>query len=129
MTATAGDGLWRVDMAVLSEEDWATQWTMTLEEWRVVKKDVAANAPGPMEALRGFEDAGLRAVSPDIAAGMLRVVADKAKAARVDREELAGLRRDSRVAHLIGTCVGGGAPRARKRSRRRRRRARRGRWR
>ena len=26
MTATAGDGLWRVDMAVLSEEDWATQW-------------------------------------------------------------------------------------------------------
>ena len=105
MTATAGDGLWRVDMAVLSEEDWATQWTMTLEEWRVVKKDVAANAPGPMEALRGFEDAGLRRVSPDIAAGMLRVVADKAKAARVDREELAGLRRDSRVAHLIGTCV------------------------
>ncbi len=105
MTATAGDGLWRVDMAGLSEEDWATQWTMTAEEWRVVKKDVAANAPGPTEALRGFEDAGLRRVSPDIAAGMLRVVADKAKAARVDREELAGLRRDSRVAHLIGTCV------------------------
>ena len=112
MTATAGDGLWRVDMAVLSEEDWATQWTMTLEEWRVVKKDVAANAPGPMEALRGFEDAGLRRVSPDIAAGMLRVVADKAKAARVDREELAGLRRDSRVAHLIGTCVAAARRRA-----------------
>ena len=105
MTATAGDGLWRVDMAGLSEEDWATQWTMTAEEWRVVKKDVAANAPGPTEALRGFEDAGLRRVSPDIAAGMLRVVADKAKSSRADREELAGLRRDSRVAHLIGTCV------------------------
>ena len=105
MTAAAGDGLWRVDMAGLSEEDWATQWTMTVEEWRVVKKDVSSAAPGPSEALRGFEDAGLRRVSPDIAAGMLRVVADKAKTARVDREELAGLRRDSRVAHLIGTCV------------------------
>jgi len=105
MTAAAGDGLWRVDMAVLSEEDWATQWTMTLEEWRVVKKDVSARARAPSEALRGFEDAGLRRVSPDIAAGMLRVVADKAKSSRADREELAGLRRDSRVAHLIGTCV------------------------
>ena len=105
MTAAAGDGLWRVDMAGLSEEDWATQWTMTLEEWRVVKKDVSANARTPSEALRGFEDAGLRRVSPDIAAGMLRVVADKAKSSRADREELAGLRRDSRVAHLIGTCV------------------------
>ena len=105
MTATAGDGLWRVDMAGLSEADWATQWTMTADEWRVVKKDVSSDAPGPSEALRGFEDAGLRRVSPDIAAGMLRVVADKAKSARVDREELAGLRRDSRVAHLIGTCV------------------------
>lgn len=105
MTAAAGDGLWRVDMAGLSEEDWATQWTMTVEEWRVVKKDVSANARTPSEALRGFEDAGLRRVSPDIAAGMLRVVADKAKSSRADREELAGLRRDSRVAHLIGTCV------------------------
>ena len=105
MTATAGDGLWRVDMAGLSEEDWATQWTMTVEEWRVVKKDVSARARTPSEALRGFEDAGLRRVSPDIAAGMLRVVADKAKSSRADREELAGLRRDSRVAHLIGTCV------------------------
>ena len=105
MTAAAGDGLWRVDMAGLSEEDWATQWTMTLEEWRVVKKDVSARARAPSEALRGFEDTGLRRVSPDIAAGMLRVVADKAKSSRADREELAGLRRDSRVAHLIGTCV------------------------
>ena len=105
MTATAGDGLWRVDMDNLSEEDWQSQWTMANEEWNVVKKDVKKNAPGPMEALMGFEDSGLRRVSPEIAAGMLKIVADKAKANRTDREEMTGIRRDSRVAHLIGTCV------------------------
>ena len=36
---------------------------------------------------------------------MLRIIADKAKSARVDREELSGLRRDSRIAHLLGMCV------------------------
>ena len=105
MTATAGDGLWRVDMENLSTEDWKTQWTMTNEEWNLVKKDVKANAKGPSDALSGFEDAGLRRVSPDIAAEMLRIVADKAKQSKTEREELSGLRRDSRVAHLIGTCV------------------------
>ena len=105
MTATAGDGLWRVDMAGLSEEDWATQWTMTAEEFAAVKRDVKANARDPIAALRAFEDAGLRRISPDIAAEMLRVIADKAKSARVDREELAGVRRDARFAHLLGTCV------------------------
>ena len=105
MTATAGDGLWRVDMAGLSEEDWATQWTMTAEEFAAVKRDAKANARDPIAALRAFEDAGLRRISPNIAAEMLRVVADKAKSARVDREELAGLRRDARFAHLLGTCV------------------------
>ena len=105
MTATKGDGLWRVDMAALSEEDWATQWTMTLEEFKALEKEVKANANDPQTALQAFEEAGLRRVSPDIAAGMLKMIADVAKKARTDREELAGLRRDSRVAHLLGTCV------------------------
>lgn len=105
MTATAGDGLWRVDMAELNEQDWASQWTMTSDEWTALRKDVKSNASGPLEALRGFEDSGLRRVSPDIASGMLRLIADKAKETRMDREALVGLRRDSRVAHLVGTCV------------------------
>ena len=94
-----------LQMENLSTEDWKTQWTMTNEEWNLVKKDVKANAKGPSDALSGFEDAGLRRVSPDIAAEMLRIVADKAKQSKTEREELSGLRRDSRVAHLIGTCV------------------------
>lgn len=107
MTATAGDGLWRVDMAGLGEEDWASQWTMTAEEWNALKKATKKNlsVAEPRDALQAFEDAGLRRVSPDIAAGMLKIIASKAQTARVDREELAGLRRDTRVAHLLGTCV------------------------
>ena len=107
MTATAGDGLWRVDMAGLGDEDWATQWTMTSEEWNKLKKETkkSPEVVGPMDALQAFEDAGLRRVSPDIAAGMLKIIANKAQTSRTDREELAGLRRDTRMAHLLGTCV------------------------
>ena len=107
MTATAGDGLWRVDMDALSEEDFQTQFTMTTEEWNRLKKDVKKDPSvvHPMDALSAFEDAGIRRVGPDIAAGMLRIIANKAKSARTDRQELSGLRRDMRVAHLLGTCV------------------------
>lgn len=105
MTATAGDGLWRVDMAGLGEEDFATQFSMTLEDWGALKRTTKASATDPLSALRAFEDAGLRRVSPDIAAGMLDLIAQKAQNARCDREELAGLRRDPRLAHLLGTCV------------------------
>ena len=62
MTATKGDGLWRVDMAALSEEDWATQWTMTPEEFKALEKEVKANANDPQTALQAFEEAGLRRV-------------------------------------------------------------------
>ena len=105
MTAAAGDGLWRVDMDALGEADWATQWTMTDEEWRSVRKNATETADSPSSALDRFEDAGLRRVSPDVAAGMLRVVAEKARASRADREALSGTRRDARFAHLLGTCV------------------------
>lgn len=105
MTAAAGDGLWRVDMDALGEADWATQWTMTDEEWRSVRAAAIETADSPSSALDRFEDAGLRRVSPDVAAGMLRVVAEKARASRADREALSGTRRDARFAHLLGTCV------------------------
>ena len=88
MTAAAGDGLWRVDMDALGEADWATQWTMTDEEWRSVRAAAIETADSPSSALDRFEDAGLRRVSPDVAAGMLRVVAEKARASRADREAL-----------------------------------------
>ena len=104
LTATAGDGLWRVDFGDLAEEDWGSQWTMTQDEWKSVER-LAKETSEPLQALQVFEDAGLRRVNPDISAGMLKIIADKAKSARVDREELSGIRRDSRVAHLLGMCV------------------------
>ena len=104
LTATAGDGLWRVDFGDLAEEDWGSQWTMTDDEWKSVEK-LAKGTDEPLQALQVFEDAGLRRVNPDISARMLRIIANKAKSARVDREELSGLRRDSRIAHLLGMCV------------------------
>ena len=96
LTATAGDGLWRVDFGDLAEEDWGSQWTMTQDEWKSVER-LAKETSEPLQALQVFEDAGLRRVNPDISAGMLKIIADKAKSARVDREELSGFRRDSRV--------------------------------
>ena len=87
LTATAGDGLWRVDFGDLAEEDWGSQWTMTQDEWKSVER-LAKETSEPLQALQVFEDAGLRRVNPDISAGMLKIIADKAKSARVDREEL-----------------------------------------
>jgi hypothetical protein len=81
-TATAGDGLWRVDMAGLSEEDFQTQFSMTPEEWNKIKKETKSGCAEPKAALQAFEDAGLRRVSPDIAAGMLKIIATKAQSAR-----------------------------------------------
>ena len=70
-----------------------------------VGREAREETSEPLQALQVFEDAGLRRVNPDISAGMLKIIADKAKSARVDREELSGIRRDSRVAHLLGMCV------------------------
>ena len=91
MTATAGDGLWRVDMAgsprrIVRRGRYTTLSTRAPSG----SASLASNARDPIAALRAFEDAGLRRISPDIAAEMLRVIADKAKSARVDREELWG---------------------------------------
>lgn len=81
-----------------------SQFSMTKDEWKTIKLDARA-AVYPHDAVKIFENAGLRRISPDIAASMLKLIAQKAQHSRCDREELAGLRRDPRVAHLIGTCV------------------------
>jgi len=82
----------------------ATQFSMTKEEWKAVKAQ-ARTATYPHDAVHIFENAGLRRISPEMAASMLKLIAQKAQHSRCDREELAGLRRDPRVAHMIGTCV------------------------
>jgi len=81
-----------------------SQFSMTKDEWKAIKVDARA-AVFPHDAVRIFENAGLRRISPDIASSMLKLIAQKAQHSRCDREELAGLRRDPRVAHMIGTCV------------------------
>ena len=82
----------------------ATQFSMTKQEWKAVKAE-ARTAVYPHDAVAIFENAGLRRISPEMAASMLKLIAQKAQHSRCDREELAGLRRDPRVAHMIGTCV------------------------
>lgn len=82
----------------------STQFSMTREEWKAVKAE-ARTATYPHDAVAIFERAGLRRISPEMAASMLKVIAQKAQHSRCDREELAGIRRDPRVAHMIGTCV------------------------
>ena len=82
----------------------ATQFSMTTDEWKAVKAE-ARTVMYPHDAVSVFEKAGLRRINPEMAASMLKVIAQKAQNSRVDREELAGLRRDPRVAHMIGVCV------------------------
>ena len=82
----------------------ATQFTMTRDEWKAVKAEARA-VMYPQDAVDIFEKAGLRRIDPEMAASMLKLIAQKAQHSRCAREELAGLRRDPRVAHMIGVCV------------------------
>ena len=90
-------------MDALGEADWATQWTMTDEEWRSARAAAIETADFPSSALDRFEDAGLRRVSRRRRGDAQGGGREGPSSPRT--RALSGTRRDARFAHLLGTCV------------------------